>query len=156
MIELSVANDIDASPEAIWHALTDLSRYGEWNPFIREASGTPAVGAKLRVRVRSSLPFPLVFRPTVLVCDENRELSWRGHFVVPWLATGEHTFRLEPAGEGRPRFVQHEVFTGLLPPVVSRLLEREVRRGFDAMNRALKARVERTTPAPSPTASATI
>jgi len=147
MIELSVASDIDAPAEAIWEALTDLSRFGEWNPFIRAASGTPAVGAKLRVRVRPSIVVPLIFHPTVLVCDANRELRWRGHFLKPWIASGEHSFTLEPAGDGRTRFVQHEVITGLLPPFLSRLISREARLGFEAMNRALKARVERGRPA---------
>jgi len=147
MIDLSVASDIDAPAEAVWRALTDLPRFREWNPFIREASGSARVGARLRVRVRPSLPVPLVFRPTVLVSDENRELRWRGCFLAPWLASGDHRFTLEPAGEGRTRLVQREVFSGLLPTLASWLLEREARRGFRAMNRALKARVERARPA---------
>jgi hypothetical protein len=142
MLELRVASEIDAPAETIWKALTDLSRFGEWNPFIRAASGTPAVGATIHVRVSSSLAVPLRFEAKVLVCDENRELRWRGHLLAPWLASGEHSFTLEPAGDGRIRFVQHEVMTGLLMPFVSRLVEYEARRGFDAMNRALKARVE--------------
>jgi len=40
------------------------------------------------------------------------------------------------------RFVQREVFGGVLPRLVSRVLVPEARRGFDAMNRALKARAE--------------
>jgi hypothetical protein len=146
MIDLSVTTEINAPAETIWQTLIDLPRFREWNPFIRAASGTPAVGAKLRVRVRPSLALPLVFRPTVLACDANRELRWRGHFLTRWLASGEHTFALEPAGEGRTRLVQREVFTGLLPPLVSGLLAREARRGFDAMNQALKARVEHAGP----------
>jgi len=155
MIQLTVGHEIDAPAETVWEALTDLPRYHEWNPFIRSASGTPAVGARLHVRVRSGIRLPLVFRPTVLVCDEKRELRWRGHFLLPWLASGEHSFTLEPAGVGRTRFVQHEVFTGLLPPLVSRLLAREARRGFEAMNLALKARVESARPTPARGATAT-
>lgn len=143
MFALAVASEIDAPPELVWRALIDLPRFREWNPFIRAASGKPALGARLRMRVRPSLRVPLVFRPKVTVCDENRELRWRGHFVRPWIGAGDHTFSLEPIGKDRTRFVQRETFTGLIPAFLARLIEREARRGFELMNAALKARVER-------------
>ena len=156
MIELSASTEIDAPASAVWDALTDLARFAEWNPFIRTASGTPAVGARLRVRVQSSLPFRLVFRPTVLALEKDRELRWRGHFGARWLARGDHTFTIRPSGDGRVRFEQREVFAGLVPRLAARRLERETRRGFDAMNRALKERAERADRAqhPSPSAGA--
>ena len=40
------------------------------------------------------------------------------------------------------RFVQEERFAGLLAPLVFRFVERGTRRGFEAMNLALKARAE--------------
>jgi hypothetical protein len=83
-----------------------------------------------------------VFHAQVLQCDERRELRWRGHFLAPWLASGEHTFTLQPRTAGSVRFVQREVFGGVLPGLVGRLLVHEARRGFDAMNRALKLRAE--------------
>ena len=148
MIDLSVVTEIDAPAETVWKALTDLERFHEWNPFIKKASGTPAVGATVVLRVQSSLPLPLplVFRPRILVCDKDRELRWRGHFVHAWLASGDHWFTLEPLGKERTRLIQHEIFTGLLPPLAARLLAREARLGFLAMNQALKERVERARP----------
>ena len=142
MVELSVAHDIAAPAERIWKTLTDLPRFADWNPFIRFARGAPAVGKKLFVFVRPSLRVPLVFRPKVTVFDENQELRWTGHFLRPWIGAGDHSFKLEPTPEGGTRFVQREVFTGLLPALLSRLLVREARRGFEAMNQALKTRVE--------------
>jgi hypothetical protein len=149
MIDLSVETDIRAPAEQIWRTLTDLPRFAEWNPFIRSAGGTPAVGAKLTLRVKPSLRLPLVFRPVVLVCDDNRELRWRGWFIARWIGSGEHRFTLKPGGDGTVRFVQQEVFTGIVPLLLGRLIAREARRGFEAMNAALKARVERARPAPA-------
>ncbi len=154
MIELLSSIDIQAPAEDVWAALTDLPRFREWNPFIREASGQTRSGGKVRVRVKPSRAVPLVFHADVLRCDEPCELHWRGHFLAPWLATGDHTFTLEAHdGEG-VHFVQREVFSGLLPRVFGRLLERETLRGFQAMNRALKARVESACPAPARAACA--
>lgn len=143
MIALSVAHDIEAPPQTVWKTLTDLPRFKDWNPFIRAARGKPAVGAMLRLRVRPKLlGLPLVFRPIVLVCDENRELRWKGWFLRPWLASGDHSFRLEDTPDGSTRFVQREEFRGVLPVFFKKLIEREVRRGFEEMNAALKSRAE--------------
>lgn len=140
-MEVQASTEISAPAPAVWTALTDFARYAEWNPFIRRARGSARPGDDVHVRVRSSFGLPLAFRATVLDSDENRELHWRGHVLAPWLACGEHWFAIEPAGDGRVRFVQRERFTGLLPRLASRLLAREARRGFEAMNEALARRV---------------
>jgi hypothetical protein len=141
MLEVNAATEIDAPAEAVWSVLTDLDQFKAWNPFIRDASGTPEVGGTIHVRVRPSLGVRLAFHATVLARDDNHELRWRGHVVAPWLASGDHTFTIEPLGERRVRFVQRETFSGILPWLASRLLARETQRGFDAMNHALDARV---------------
>lgn len=48
---ISTTLDIDATPQAVWDVLTDFAAYGEWNPFMDRAEGTPAVGAKLLVHL---------------------------------------------------------------------------------------------------------
>lgn len=141
MIDISAETEIEASPEEVWSVLTDFEQFRAWNPFIREARGTTEVGGKVRVRVRPSLRVPLVFHATVLESEANRGLRWRGHVLARWLASGDHWFTIEPLGGGRVRFAQRERFTGLLPWLGARLLRREVRRGFDAMNHALDERV---------------
>ncbi len=57
------------------------------------------------------------------------------------LFDGEHSFRIEVAGEGRVRFVHSERFLGVLVPLLGWLIT-ATGRDFAAMNRALKARVE--------------
>jgi len=143
MRELVFSIEINAPPQVVWNALTDLPRFREWNPFIRRASGSTETGGTVRVRVRPSLAVPLFFHASVLESDEPHELRWRGHVLTSWIASGEHTFMLEPKEAGGVHFVQREVLTGLLPRIAPRLFERETRRGFEAMNRALKARAEK-------------
>lgn len=136
MLEVRAATDIDAPPAAVWRVLTDLPRFAKWNPFIREASGSPEVGGTVRVRVQPSLRIPLAFRAKVTARDDH-ELRWRGHVLAPWLAAGDHVFEVTALPNGRSRFVQVERFTGLLPWLAKRLLATEAKRGFDAMNEAL-------------------
>jgi hypothetical protein len=85
------------------------------------------------------------FRPTVLVAEPNQELRWLGHLWFSGLFDGEHSFSIEPLGEGWVRFIQRERFGGLLVPFHSKMLDRDTRRGFEEMNRALKVRAESAT-----------
>lgn len=151
MIEVAASTEIAGSPQAVWSALTELERFATWNPFIRAARGSTRVGGKVRVRVRPSFRLPLVFRARVLTSEPARQLRWRGHVLAPWLARGDHTFTIEPLASGKVRFAQRETFTGIVPRLTGRLLVREVRRGFEAMNRALAERVERSQAEPSTT-----
>ncbi len=82
------------------------------------------------------------FRPTLRRLEPRRELRWLGRLILPRLFDGEHIFELEPVGEDRTRFVQREVFRGLLVPFLSRSLDRDTKRGFEEMNRALRSRAE--------------
>ena len=74
--------------------------------------------------------------------EPDRELRWLGHFLIPGLFDGEHICTIEPLEAGRVRFVQRENFTGLLVPLFMRRMEKDTKRGFEEMNRALKARAE--------------
>ncbi|MGE5185424.1 MAG: SRPBCC family protein [Acidobacteriota bacterium] len=141
MIEVSAEQEIDASADAVWNVLTDLDHFGEWNPFIREAHGKTNVGGEVRVRVKPSLHVPLVFHASVTASQPGRELRWHGEVLSRWIARGDHVFAIEPLGEHRVRFVQRERFTGILPWLAGKLVAREARRGFAAMNRALDRRV---------------
>jgi hypothetical protein len=76
----------------------------------------------------------------VLGSDENRELHWQGHVLAPWLACGEHWFTIEEVDANHVRFAQRERFSGVLPRIAAKLLAREAKRGFDAMNDALATR----------------
>lgn len=143
MKELRTEIDIAATPEAVWSVLTDFEAFPHWNPFIREASGERKVGEKLRIRVAPSGGKGMVFTPTVLACEPNRELRWLGRLPIPGLFEGEHSFTLEPIDGARTRLTQREVFTGILVPLLAQSLDGGTKRGFEAMNLALKERAEK-------------
>jgi hypothetical protein len=139
---LATAIEIDAPAERVWGVLTDLAAYPVWNPFIRRIAGELTPGARLEVRLEPPGGMGITLRPTVLAADPARELRWLGHLLVRGLFDGAHRLALEPLGPGGSRFVQEERFTGLLVPFLARSLDRHTRPGFEAMNRALKARAE--------------
>lgn len=143
MIEVRASIDIAASADTVWNVLTDLAQYPAWNPFIRHARGSLALGGDVRVRVRPHLGIPLAFRARITHREEGRELRWRGTVGGRWIGSGDHDFVITPLDDHRARFEQVEVFDGIVPHLGARVLEREARLGFEAMNRALADRAER-------------
>jgi len=142
MKELRTELEIAAPADRVWIALIDFASFPLWNPFIRRVEGDLHVGARLTVRIQLPNARSMTFRPRVLQVEPGRELRWRGHFVMRGLFDGEHIFAIEPLGARRARFVHREIFTGLLVPLLARSVDHTTRRGFEAMNLALKARAE--------------
>ena len=137
-IETSI--DIAALPSRVWSIFTDFAAYPEWNPFITRVAGYPRVGERLVITIQPPGRKAMMFRPVVLAATPDVELRWRGRLLMPGLFDGEHIFRLSPAGDGC-RLDHSETFTGLLSGLLGGTLP-ATRRGFVAMNQALKARAE--------------
>lgn len=136
--------DIDAPPERVWSVLTDFERHPAWNPFIREISGEVRKGARLYVRLGPPGGRVMTFKPTVTEAEANRSFAWLGTLFLSRLFAGEHQFRLESLDNGRrTRFHHGERFSGILVPLMRGSLETGTRAGFEQMNQALKAEVER-------------
>ena len=144
--EVRTETVIDAPPEVVWRVLTEFASYPDWNPFIRSIEGKPWVGTRLSVEIQPPGKRSMRFRPRVLRVAKDRELRWIGRLLIAGLFDGEHRFTIIPE-DGGSRFVQAEVFTGLLVPVVD-LTDtlRATHLGFLLMNRALKERAERSAP----------
>ena len=139
---LTTSIDIEAPARRVWEILLDFERYPEWNPFVREISGTAAVGGRLAITVKPPGGRAMSFDPTVLAADAPRELRWLGRVGVPRIFDGEHSFVLEPLGAKRVRFIHAECFRGILVPFLWGSLDTDTRAGFEQMNQALKQRAE--------------
>ena len=130
---------IDAPPSRVWKHLVDVDRHHEWSKHFR-LRGRPEVGGPARIE------FSLLGRPTGVnvayqTVDVDRELRWHGG--PKSLAYGSHFCILEPIDGGtRTRFRHGETFSGLLAPLVVRLLRTE--RGgpsYHGFNQDLRRRV---------------
>jgi hypothetical protein len=143
-MELNSEIEINASPETVWKLLTDISRFPEWNPFIRRLHGELKVGQKLVVFIQPSGASGMQFKPAVMKVEPNHELRWLGHLIVPGLFDGEHIFQIESLGNKRVCFHQREIFSGILVPLLKKSLDTDTRRGFNEMNQRLKELAEST------------
>ena len=134
--------DIHAPVVRVWELLADLASYPDWNPFIRRAEGTLAQGERLRLELQIPDGMRMKIRPRLITVIEQAEIRWIGHLMVPGLFDGNHRFVLTPLAPARTRLLQQETFRGALVPVFGRWIGAGARRGFEAMNRAAKARLE--------------
>ena len=137
MKTVSATTQIDAPPTAVWAVLADLSRYPEWNPLFREASGQLAAGERITLRaVNPANGRLMTVKAKILAADPGAELRWASS--LPGIMSGEHSFVLTPV-DGGTRLVQAEIYGGLLAATVS---VPRTETSFQALNEALRQRAE--------------
>ena len=129
-----------AEPHRVWEILTRFEEYPEWNPFIIRAQGVPRTGERLTLTMKPGKR-PMTFRPTVLEASENQSLEWLGRLGIPGIFDGQHRFELNPLPGGGTHLIQSEIFSGLLVPLMPKLLD-NTREGFRRLNEALAHRAE--------------
>jgi hypothetical protein len=140
---LSTSIEIAADAPAVWNILKDFEKYGEWNPFIRSIDGGKTIGSRLNVFLQPSGTKGMRFRPKLLEFSKEKGIRWIGRLWIPGLFDGEHSFSITKNPDGTVKFTQEETFRGVLVPLLRKGLEKDTKRGFEEMNRALKARSEK-------------
>lgn len=141
--ELYSQIEICASPERIWEILTNFAEYPDWNPFIRNIRGDIVENAQLTVYLKPSGAMGMTIKPVLVKVDPVHELRWKGTLLFPGLFDGEHVFEIKPGEQGTCLFIQHEYFSGILLPLLEKMLKNDTARGFAEMNEALKDRAEK-------------
>ncbi|OLS99908.1 hypothetical protein BJF90_37470 [Pseudonocardia sp. CNS-004] len=131
--------DIDAPANRVWAILTDTAAYSEWNTFIPKLDGSLEPGSRLDVTIAPPGAKQQRFAPTVTAVVPERRLAWLGRLLIPGIFDGAHTFELDALTTESTRFTQSERFSGLIVPILRRLL-RTTEAGFAAMNTALAER----------------
>lgn len=140
--ELHTDVEIDAAPEAVWQVLTDLDQYPDWNPFIVSAEGRAEVGERLTNRMQPPGGKSITFKPTVTAVEPTVTFEWLGRLGLPGVFDGRHRFDLAPSEQGGTLVTHTEQFDGILVRFMRTSLDTKTVAGFEAMNAALKTRVE--------------
>jgi hypothetical protein len=144
MKEIYTEIEIQASDDKVWRILTDFKSYPLWNPFIRKADGNIKLGDKLQIILQPPGSTKMSFSPTVIKLEDKRELRWLGHLLIPGLFDGEHIFVIKQMKSNKVKFIQREIFKGLLVPLFAGKLYLGTKNGFMEMNIALKKLAEQT------------
>lgn len=144
MKEVHSEIEINSYPETVWKILTDFARYDQWNPFINKIIGLPREGDKIDIYIETPSGKKRKYSPKVTKVEEGRELRWFGKSSLPGFLNAEHIFIIEELQPQRVRFIQREVFDGLLAGFFGKGMDSDVKQGFDDMNYALKKHAERS------------
>jgi len=144
---------ICAPPAVVWHVLIDLAGYESWRcPFTErmEVAASPpglplAVGDAIIETVRMAPGDRAVRLQEVRVTElqPGVRLCWEGVMGAQFLLHARRSQTLTAvAGGAQTLYRTADVMTGLLAPLVLSLYGASVRRGFESIAAALKARAE--------------
>ncbi|CDK27992.1 unnamed protein product [Kuraishia capsulata CBS 1993] len=142
---------INASAKVVRAAVLDFESYPEWNPFVKKVkiisepepqsvAERPQAGSQLEVIVLPEGGSQKTFTTEVLVNTPER-FQWIGTLVSTWLFSGRHSFDFTKIDDNTTKLIQKEEFVGAFVPLIKYALG-GTEEGFNAMNVALKKRVE--------------
>ena len=135
---------IEASLTLVWEILTDLDRYGEWNPFCVKASSTMEMGAPVYMSL-VNYPNPGgLLQGCEYICawEPERRLAWEARWHEDWPYAARRDQFIEPGADGHCRYWSTDAFLGENGVHVMRFCGPWVKRAFDDTAYALKARAE--------------
>lgn len=138
--EIKTTIIINANPKKVWEILTNQNEYPNWNPFIKRLEGKLKVGEQLKAIIQPVDSSKMTFKPTVLECEENKILKWKGKFIMSGIFDGTHIFEIIDNKNGTTTFRQSEIFEGIL---VRFFNLGNTKKGFEKMNTELKKRSEK-------------
>lgn len=138
---IDLETDIAAPPAVVWEVITDLRRYGEWNPFVVACESTLRPGEAITMQVK------LGRRPQKQVewmtdYDEGRGFAYRMKPVPAGALSSERSHALEDLGGNRTRYRSHFALKGWLAPLVRGLLGGRLQAGFGGMTEGIRQRAE--------------
>jgi hypothetical protein len=132
---------VQAPAEVIWDIVYDLARWSEWNPTYPAAEGVVRIGETLNVTLALPGQPQQVLKPRVLEWVPQEQLHWRLSLLGGMIQTTRY-IEITQLAEASCIVDNGELFGGLMGRSLGRRMGGPVRRGFEAMNEALKARAE--------------
>lgn len=99
---VEVSRDIKASPEAVWNAISDVTRMGEWSPECHtcewnDGATGPAVGARFTGHNRNG-EYEWTTEAEVIECEPGRKFAFDGVFGD--LHFSKWAYIIEPTADG--------------------------------------------------------
>ena len=134
-------NRIDAPVGLVWEVLTDVERYGEWNPFTPQVRTDFRIGSPAHLLVRMG-PAEVRFTETVSAFEAPRLIAWGKAFGARWLLAAMRAQHLEPAGATSCFYHNTDRMTGVLAPLVLLCFGGFMRAGFTDVGEGVKRRSE--------------
>jgi hypothetical protein len=133
--------EISAPAEVVWEVISDLPRYGEWNPFCIEVRSTlkPGDTIDMRVKLGKRAQFQREF---VTDYDAGRGFAYRMKPAPAGALSSRRAHQIRALDAQRCRYQSQFRLQGWLVPLVRGLLGARLQTGFSGMSHAVKQRAE--------------
>jgi hypothetical protein len=132
---------IQAPAEVIWEIVYDIERWSDWNPTYQYKAGRIGIGEILTMTLKLPGQPDQEIRPKVLQWAPPTQLHWQLTMLGGMIKTLRYV-EVDQIAEESCVVDNGELFAGLMGPSFAKRIGGSVRRGFHAMNEALKARAE--------------
>lgn len=133
--------DIAAPAEVVWEVISDLPRYGEWNPFCVAVSSSLRPGDPIDMQVQL-VGKPQAQREYITACEAGRGFAYRMKPVPLGALSSRRSHAITALDAGHSRYHSYFRLQGWLMPLVRGLLGRRLHEGFAAMNAGVQQRAE--------------
>lgn len=143
MQEIKTEIIIKATPEKVWSILTDIAKWKDWSPIIKDSAGTVAVGETVQITMcgKNHDSQGPRYSPKILELKPTQLFKWRATMLAGFLFTNDKVFQLEKTDTGT-KLIHKELFSGLLVPIFCGQMEKGVPPMLHSMNEALKKLAE--------------
>lgn len=133
--------EVDAPPELVWEVITDLDRYGQWNPFVHECRSTLKPGDPIHMVVQIGNGT----RRQEEIIQDYREGEGFSYHMKPapmGALSSFRTHRIAPGADAQTRYHSRFQLDGWLAPVVRGILGAKLEAGFGGMSRGVRDRAQ--------------
>ena len=132
---------IAAPAEAVWRVVSDFARWGEWNPIYPKVEGRLSIGAPVSFELHLPNRPVRTLSGTIVEWVPNEQLIWRLSLFGGLIRTTRY-FEVEALSETGCILANGEIFDGLMASGVPKRERALLRRAFELVNEAAKARAE--------------
>lgn len=127
---------INASPEQLWELLTDFNRWNEWNSTIKESSGHSSEGSVLNITINGNGQRDSNYHPIVIESKKPEIFRWRANMISDFVFRNDRVFEIQVI-DGVTHFTHKEEFSGLMVPIMWKVLQSFVGPHLDQINHDL-------------------
>ncbi|MCC6278637.1 MAG: SRPBCC domain-containing protein [Oligoflexia bacterium] len=139
-VETSI--EIRAPAEQVWQELMDFQSFHEWNPLFTLIEGDMRIGGRLVETINLFGGRPVRWASRIIHLEPPHKFAWRGHVWFKQFGEGEHHYQVTPLSDQHCRFDHWEYFFGIVPNLLGPVFTYVAKKKFEAMNQAMKMRVE--------------
>lgn len=134
--------EINAPAAKVWEVITDLKRYPEWNPFMRECSTTFKPGDPINMKV-ALFAKPQPQTEIVKEYVDGKRFAYTMKPVPGGTLSSFRSHEVEALPNGRTRYRSYFHLKGWLSPVVVGLMGSRLQKGFAGMTQGIQERAEK-------------